>query len=185
MLELYLGNGKGKTTAAVGLSVRAAGNKIPVIFAQFLKNSDSGELRILETIPEITLLHTEHFFGFSARMTPGQKEILKEENKELLQTISALPVFQKTLPHSRTVPSETPEEVPLVIVLDEALTALSLSLLPEEDLISFIDACSFAELILTGRSAPENLLSRAAYISEINPLRHPWPDVKARRGIEF
>ena len=60
MVQLYMGNGKGKTSAAAGAAVRAAGSGIPVIFGQFLKDSGSGEIQVLRRLPGLTLLHTPH-----------------------------------------------------------------------------------------------------------------------------
>ena len=64
LLHIYCGDGKGKTTAATGLAVRAAGSSMRVLFARFLKNEFSGELKILDQIPEIEVLHLEKAMDF-------------------------------------------------------------------------------------------------------------------------
>ena len=62
MIHIYCGDGKGKTTAAIGLAVRAAGCGMKVLFARFLKNEDSGELKVLDSVPEIEVLHLERSY---------------------------------------------------------------------------------------------------------------------------
>ncbi len=76
MIHIYCGNGKGKSTASLGLCVRAAGNDIPVLLVQFLKDDTSGELNILRNIPKIEIMHSDKFFGFTWNMTEAE---LKEQ----------------------------------------------------------------------------------------------------------
>ena len=83
MVQLYMGDGKGKTCAAAGAALRAAGNGIPVIFGQFLKDSGSGEIQVLRRLSGLTLLHTPHHFGFFGRQTEEQKVVTKAESREL------------------------------------------------------------------------------------------------------
>ena len=73
MLHLYTGEGKGKTTAAIGLSVRAAGRGFSVYFTQFMKGNDTGELYILKRLPEVKILRSEKNFGFFKRMSEEDK----------------------------------------------------------------------------------------------------------------
>ena len=88
MLHLYTGEGKGKTTAAIGLSVRAAGRGFSVYFTQFMKGNDTGELYILKRLPEVKILRSEKNFGFFKRMSEEDKAELglvdEEKVKELL-----------------------------------------------------------------------------------------------------
>ena len=71
-VHLYCGDGKGKTTAATGLAVRAAGSGMRVLFARFLKNEFSGELKILDRIPEIEVLHLEKSYGYNYKLSKLQ-----------------------------------------------------------------------------------------------------------------
>ena len=73
LVHIYCGDGKGKTTAALGLALRAAGNGIPVVIARFLKNDGSGEVGILENVPGVYLFHCERQFGFTWTMSEEQK----------------------------------------------------------------------------------------------------------------
>lgn len=73
LVHIYCGDGKGKTTAALGLALRAAGNGIPVVIARFLKNDGSGEVEILENVPGVYLFHCERQFGFTWTMSEEQK----------------------------------------------------------------------------------------------------------------
>ena len=72
-VHIYCGDGKGKTTAAIGLAVRAAGRGKKVVIARFLKTEDSGEVEVLRSIPGITVLPCEKTFGFYFQMTEEQK----------------------------------------------------------------------------------------------------------------
>ncbi len=73
LVHIYCGDGKGKTTAALGLALRAAGNGVPVVIARFLKNDGSGEVGILENVPGVYLFHCERQFGFTWTMSEEQK----------------------------------------------------------------------------------------------------------------
>ena len=83
LIHIYCGDGKGKTSAATGLAVRAAGCGKQVLFARFLKNEESGELEILDRIPEIHVIHLERSFGFYRTLT-------EEEQAEVRQMYEAL-----------------------------------------------------------------------------------------------
>lgn len=201
MIQIYDGNGKGKTTAAVGLAVRAAGHQIPVLFIQFLKDTHSGEISVLRHIPGVHVLHAEHFFGFSFRMTEEEKEISREEYRGLL-TSAALFLSE----HTEKIPegSKTPHDAKhqssrnqndrgsaspdCVIVLDEVLHAINAGLLAESELLYFLDEAkhsSGAEIVLTGTNPGEEISKRADYISEIRKIRHPFDrGILARKGIE-
>lgn len=78
LVHIYCGDGKGKTTAALGLALRAAGNGVPVVIARFLKNDGSGEVGILENVPGVYLFHCERQFGFTWTMSEEQKAEAEE-----------------------------------------------------------------------------------------------------------
>ena len=185
MLELYIGNGKGKSTAAAGLALRAVGNDIPVIYTQFMKDGSSGEMTGFSLLPLVSIFTPDHFFGFSRTLTPDQRQILKNDYMKLLLQISDYLKESKKEPD----PEETgfsEKDIFQVCILDEALSAEAAGLLPLESLLSFIkETPSSVELILTGRSAKEEILSLADYISDIQAIRHPYPVIKARKGIEY
>ena len=87
LLHIYCGDGKGKTTAATGLAVRAAGSGMRVLFARFLKNEFSGELKILDRIPEIEVLHLEKSYGFFKTLSEKEQEEVREMYGRLWNTI--------------------------------------------------------------------------------------------------
>ena len=78
LIHIYCGDGKGKTTAATGLAVRAAGRGKRVVIARFLKTDDSGEVFVLKQVPGITVIPCTKTFGFYFRMTEKQKKAMKE-----------------------------------------------------------------------------------------------------------
>ena len=87
MVHIYCGDGKGKTTAALGLALRAAGSGMRVHFVQFLKGSETSELASLSRIPEITVLRCDRNYGFTFRMTDADKAALTACHNTMLQTV--------------------------------------------------------------------------------------------------
>lgn len=170
MTHLYYGDGKGKTTAAVGLAVRAAGQGIQVIFAQFFKTAPSGELAMLEKLG-ITVLRGDLPSGFTWTMNEQQLAALRKGHDELLQKAFSLAAAnEKTL-----------------LVLDEVIDAYAGSFMDAETALTlFQNRPDSIELVLTGHSAPESLVSLADYITEMKAHRHPYElGISARKGIEF
>lgn len=177
MVELYCGDGKGKTTAAVGMAVRAAGNGIPVAFFQFMKDGSSGEMKLLGKLPGVTTYYPERFYGFYNVMNEQQKEEMKIQYAKLLAIAAGL-VRER---HKTNV-----KEISRVIILDEIIHACNKELVAEERLLKLLEECpDNIEIILTGRNPSEKLLKKADYISEMKKHRHPFDrGVRARKGIE-
>lgn len=169
MIHIYYGDGKGKTTAAVGLAIRGAGNDFNVAFAQFLKDDSSGEISILRNIPQIRVFHTDSFYGFVKYMNDEQKNEMKADYAELLKKVE------------REIKENT------IVILDEVIHACNFGLLEEQVLCKFLDKYSqSAEIVLTGRNPSQELIKRADYISEIKKIRHPYDKgIEARKGIEL
>ena len=107
MLELYSGDGKGKTTAAVGLAVRAAGHGIPVFFAQMMKDGTSGEIRILETLPGVRIFLPDREAVFTFRMTEEEKCLQRASFLRLLEEVSDA---VGECPELQDLPEEDPED---------------------------------------------------------------------------
>ena len=171
MLHIYTGNGKGKTTAAVGLAVRAAGAGMRVCFVQFLKNGTSSEIAMLEKLG-VTVMYTEGCQKFTFQMNEEELADLTEEHKSLVREAGRLVISDKID----------------MLVLDEFIAAYNKELLDQiiaERLIS--DAMSHnCEIVLTGRNAPEKLCSLADYITVMQPEKHPYnKGIGARKGIEY
>ena len=169
MIHLYCGDGKGKTTAAAGLALRALGCGRKVLFAQFLKNGDSAELAPLRLVGAQTMIcPVSH--GFIWTMTEEEKERAAADYTALLRE-----AFR------------TAEEGFDLLVLDEAVGAAGCGMIPEEELLRLLEARPEAlEVVLTGRGPSEALLSAADYVTEMKKLRHPFDrGVGARKGIEY
>ena len=171
-LHLYMGDGKGKTTAAMGLALRGLGHGRRVLVAQFMKRGDSGELIALRKFDDARVMTAEPIRGFTFRMDQAQRDKTRME-----QTAFALSVMEE-------IESFRPETV----VLDEIGMALDTGMLDGDMARRLIDkALSFAETVTTGRRAPEWLMDRADYLSRIEADRHPYATegLTARKGIEW
>lgn len=171
LIHIYCGDGKGKTSAATGLSVRAAGCGKQVLFARFLKNEESGELEILDRIPEIHVIHLERSFGFYRTLT-------EEEQAEVRQMYEAL--WQDIVRRAET-------DVYDVLVMDEFMAAYNYGLIGHDAAFAFLrEKPERLEVVLTGRDPDEDLVELADYVSEIRKVKHPFDrGIRARRGIEY
>ena len=167
MIQVYTGNGKGKTTAALGLALRAAGAGLKVYICQFLKGKKYCELIALKKFKNIKIeqFGTDCFI----RKSPTEKDI--ELAKMALRQISKV----------------IKEKEYGVVILDEINVALSLNLLKLKDVIRLLrKAPAKTELILTGRNAPAQIIKLADLVSEIKEVKHYFKKgVNARKGIEY
>ena len=169
MIHIYCGNGKGKTTAAVGLAVRAAGSGKKVLFIQFFKNGVSSEMNVLKKLENISVLFEPKYYGRVSNMTKEEAEAGKEAYSKLL------------LDGIRQAEEESAD----VVVLDEIISAYNHGFIGKELLLSFLDRTK-AEVVMTGRDPAKELCQRADYITEMRKIKHPFDrGIKARKGIEF
>ncbi len=182
MVEIYCGDGKGKTTAAVGLTVRAAGHHIPVLFVQFLKDDSSGEISVLREIDGVRLLHPKKAYGFVRNMTETEKRRTRSAYADMMEIVRGW-LSEKI----QEADAETAGEIQAVVIFDEAIHACNYGLLDERALLDVI--CTYrkhAELVLTGREPSEQLQRAADYVSVIKKFKHPFDKgIAARRGIEL
>ena len=171
LIEVYCGDGKGKTTAATGLAVRAAGCGMRVLFVRFLKNEHSGELVILDKIPEIDVIHLNSEYGFVIRMTEEEKQEAKEVYSNLWQEAVRRAV----------------EEEYDMLVADEFMAAYRYEFIDHVHALDFLkNKPGKLEVVLTGRDPAPEIQELAEYISEVKKIKHPFEQgVPARRGIEF
>ncbi|MDR1956064.1 MAG: cob(I)yrinic acid a,c-diamide adenosyltransferase [Treponema sp.] len=169
LIHLYIGDGKGKTTAAVGLSVRAAGQDKRVIFSQFLKTGTTGEIRSLERLG-IRVIRSEVNLGFTYQMDPSARERCKAEQGTILRRVREL------------VAAEPVD----ILVLDEVLDAVNTQMLEEGELRSLIaHKPGSLEVVITGRHPGPWLMEAADYVSEVSKVKHPYDrGITARIGIE-
>jgi len=169
LIHLYCGDGKGKTTAAIGLAVRAAGAGQSVLFAQFFKNGSSSEITVLQQVPQICTMHCRTVPGLFRRMTEEQKQQATRDYTAFLEDVL-----------------EAAQGVQL-LVLDEAVSACNRGVIPEERLAAFLRSKpERLEVVLTGRDPSQTLQDAADYMTEMRKQKHPFDQgVKARKGIEF
>lgn len=166
ILHIYHGNGKGKTTAAVGLAIRAAGAGFKVMFVQFLKNGSSSETGILKNIENITVCCCEACNKFTFQMNDEEKALVTARHNQMLKQ-----AFGNNAG---------------MIILDEFLDAYNKNMIDKNISESLILNSSNREIILTGRNPAEIFLENSDYISEITSVKHPYEKgVTARRGIEY
>lgn len=168
-IQVYTGNGKGKTTAALGQALRAAGHGQRTYIGQFLKGQDYGELR---SISKLTPLITVEQFG-----RRGFVHVTKDPDKEDIQR--AKDGLKRCLEAMLS-------KKYAILVLDEINVALDFNLLTEKEVHAFLDKKpEDVEVILTGRYAPESFIARADLVTEMKEVKHYYKDgVPARVGIE-
>jgi cob(I)alamin adenosyltransferase len=167
MIHVYTGNGKGKTTAAIGMAIRAAGAGNKVFFAQFVKGRHYSELNILKDIPSIVVKQ----YGLECFIvhTPAECDI--QAARDGLQEITSV------------IESGSYD----LIILDEACIALYYNLFTLEELLDVVNLLKPQnELIITGRYAPRELIARANLVTEMKEIKHYYSKgTEARKGIEF
>jgi cob(I)alamin adenosyltransferase len=168
-VQIYTGNGKGKSTAAIGQAVRAAGFGLKTYIAQFMKEYPYNELVSLKYLSDWVTI--EQFGGDEyvyKKELPGAEELAKA--KKGLQTAR-----EKMLSGEYDL-----------IILDEAIVAIYFKLITTENLVEFIKSKpENVELILTGRYCPEELIELAGLVTEMKEVKHYYQEgIKSRRGIE-
>lgn len=170
-LHVYCGDGKGKTTAALGLAIRAAGRNMNVVIIQFLKSMDTGELNILSKIENITVLRSNKKFPFIKNMNLQQKEEIKEIHNEMLK--KSIDMCYK----------ETCD----VLILDEIISAYNYNYIDKEICDNFLNTRpKNTEIVITGRNPIDKFIDMADYVSEIKKIKHPFDTgINARVGIEL
>ncbi len=169
MIHIYHGDGKGKTTAACGLAVRAAGRGLRVLFAQFFKDGSSGEIGVLSAIPHVETRHPPLHLGRWAGLSGGERERI---------AVSYRAYFEKIVSDAEKYD---------LIVLDEALSAFNHGCFPRDALLPFLRAQGgVREIVLTGRDPAEELLEAGDYVTEMRKEKHPFDrGVGAREGVEY
>ena len=169
LIHLYCGDGKGKTSAAVGLAVRASGAGKRVIFTQFFKDGSSSEIESLKRLPGIRTIHAQTVKGFYHAMTPEQRVQAREDYTALFRQVTAAAAEADLL------------------ILDEIVSACNRGVVPEGEVLEFLRGRPEGlEVVLTGRDPSAGLQSMADYITEMRKLRHPFDrGIAARKGVEY
>ena len=166
-LQVYTGNGKGKTTAALGLSLRAAGAGLKVYIAQFLKQGDYSEVKALKRFSD-TITLEQFGLGQFVKGQPTQAEI------------DAARVGLEKAKHRLSSGDYD------MVILEEANVAASIGLFPVVDLLDIIRRRpDHVELVITGRNAPPEVIEKADLVTEMKTVKHYYDQgVQARIGIE-
>ena len=169
LVQVYTGDGKGKTSSAFGLALRAVGRGLKVYIIQFIKGGfDYGELYVVDRLPNLKL----KAFGrgmFVTERPPGKEDV--EPAQE------ALALSQEVVKSGEYD----------IVILDEISVALNLKLISLEKVLELIkDKPEHVELVLTGRSAPEEIIKAADLVTEMREVKHPFhKGYQARKGIEY
>lgn len=166
MIHIYTGDGKGKTTAAVGLAIRAIGNGFRVLFVQFIKGAPTGELEIFQKFPELIDIY-RCSTGFVYE---------KPEQSQIERVTECVKEIEKKLEKNKYD----------IVIFDELCVALSIGLVNRQDVERLIYLSEKTEIIITGRNAPDWLIERADLVTEMKKIKHYFDrGIKARRGIEY
>lgn len=168
-VQVYTGNGKGKTTAALGLAFRAAGRGLRTYIAQFLKGQPSGELEAAKKLAPLIRIERFGREGFIMVKEGPDDEDISRAGAGLARALEAMLSGEYG-----------------IVVLDEVNPAVHFGLLTEPEVLDFIDRRpATVELVLTGRYAPASFVERADLVTEMTDIKHYFDrGVKAREGIE-
>jgi cob(I)alamin adenosyltransferase len=163
-IHLYTGNGKGKTSAAVGLCIRALGRGLKCSFIQFIKGKETGEMITAKKLPNFEFIQT------------GRPDYDFKPNEE----------DKRRAEEGLKIARDRMNSVD-VLVLDEVVVAVFLKLIEEEELLSLIlEKPKSLELVLTGRHATGRLIEASDYVTEFQLIKHPfYRGEKARPGIDY
>ena len=170
LIHIYCGDGKGKTTAALGLALRCSGHGNHVLLVQFLKSRPTGELKSLALLPNIQVMRGKETKKFTFQMNDEEKAQVKQEHLELFEKVK-----QKCLN----------QHIDLLI-LDEVIGACNTGVFDKDILVDFLKGKpADLEVVLIGRNPATELVELADYVSEICKRKHPFEKgIAARTGIE-
>ena len=169
LIQVYTGEGKGKTTCALGLALRAVGQGFKVFMVQFLKNGDSGEVQVARRLaPDFTIKS----FG-----TPGFPRFSEPDPETLAAARQAFALARQVILAGKHD----------LVILDEVNLSLTHKLVPLAGMLEVLrQRPPYVEVVLTGREAPPELVEFADLVTEMRPVKHFFEaGIKARRGIEW
>ncbi|MCL4341635.1 MAG: cob(I)yrinic acid a,c-diamide adenosyltransferase [Candidatus Thermoplasmatota archaeon] len=189
LVEVYTGNGKGKTTAAFGLAFRALGWGLRVYVIQFMKLGTYGENRISSKFSDnlrVDFVGMPYFIAWEDDIPKEDRDRIKnvvicrknEPPKEYVEKV------QRAF---RSMVQEVSTGTWDIVIMDEVNVAIYYHLLDLSQLLDFIDSKNEnLEIVLTGRKMPEEILQRASLITEMKEIKHPYSQgIPARRGIDY
>lgn len=167
-VHIYTGNGKGKTTAAIGLGIRATGEGLKVYMIQFMKGRRYSEIDALENIKDFTVIQF------------GRDEFVSKENPEQID----IDLARKGFEHAKEIIKNGEHDL---IILDEINVAVDFKLIPLKDVLKLMDEKpEKVELVLTGRYVHPDMVKQADLVSEILEIKHPYQNgIQSRKGIDW
>ena len=181
LVHVYTGDGKGKTTASLGLALRAIGNNLNVYMIQFLKSGFTGELYSSKKLGFVI-----EQFGVDALKEKQQhlQEFADNTGKFIFQPdIKEKDAAMQGWEHAIKIIKSGDYDV---VILDEINCVLEKGLIPLNEVLDIVKNHGKVELILSGRDAPKELIEAADYVSVVNRIKHPWQKgIIARKGIEY
>ena len=171
LIHIYTGDGKGKTTSAVGLATRALGSGFKVLYCSFHKRPEKYGYAEMESLKKLGANVLNFAKGHPHLDKSIDENVIKKEVSEAIQTLKELLATQSFD----------------LIILDEILISVRDNYLEESILVDFIShKPENTELVLTGRSATEKVMELADYVTFCKKMKHPYDqNIRSRRGIEF
>ena len=171
-IHVYCGDGKGKTTAAMGLCVRALGRGWNVVVSQFLKGQGTGELKILRDLPGCCVVEAP---TATCKFVFQMDEQEKADYRQCVQR------------HFRDTVNAAQETGAKLLVMDEVLDAVAMEMLDDEELAAFLQSRpADLEVVMTGRAPTPCVEPLCDYITRMTKIRHPYDQgLNARIGVEF
>lgn len=173
LVIVFTGDGKGKTTSALGMALRASGHRKKILIVQFIKNyKNYGELKFVKKFPEVNIeIET---FGKGYVGIRGDKKPREVHSQ----------AAQKAFAYAQEVINSKKY---FLIILDEINIALNLKLLKVDDVLKFLKSKpKNLHLVLTGRGAPKKVIQSADLVTEMQEIKHPYrKGILAQKGIEF
>ena len=170
LIQVYTGNGKGKTTASLGLALRAVGHGFRVLMIQFMKDNEKyGETKSVTCLPGLEVVKAGRDVFVDLKNPDPIDKKLARDGWERARAAILSREYQ-------------------VVILDELNVAMATGLLPIEEVAAFLrdNQRQQVEIVLTGRYAPQAILDMADLITEMQEIRHPFQaGVPARQGIDF
>lgn len=171
LIHLYTGDGKGKTTASIGLAIRAAGSGKKVVFSQFMKGRKTSELNSFALIPNIKVIRSDKNLGWFKKDSEDSIAAFTSEHNRILTEIEKL------------ISSGECD----VLIMDESTYPYNYGIIDKARFEALITNKPVSmEIVLTGRNAPDFFVEHANYITEMKKIRHPYDSgIEARLGIEY
>ncbi|MBU5487624.1 cob(I)yrinic acid a,c-diamide adenosyltransferase [Clostridium sp. MSJ-8] len=171
LIHIYCGDGKGKTTASIGIAIRGISCNYNVLFCQFLKSGESSEIKILKKYPNCNVEIGEGLRGFVYDLSKEELQKVKKNNDK---------TFDKIIELCNNGKCD-------ILILDEIMSTINLELIDYNKVLNFLkNKPTNIEVIMTGRDPKDELIELADYVSEIKKIKHPFDKgVYARNGIDM